>query len=259
MFPARRSSRPSAAVLSQAPLSPLLSPKRATRSSLAPAQTPTIAKSSPAQPAHTPGQFCLTLEQTPALRSRRCTPRAPQSRRDAVNLSLCFSPVKEAFSDKPQAEQSLQPPPTESVCMQEAPAAAVSVEEGGNETEISTIPLSPRRSPMPCKSPPDLQAPEPPSSLSFTLLPRGSPGCTPVEVQPSVCHTPNSSVTEVSVAILSPHPRMCSLFAPATIVSCTFRNFLIWILSATSSLPKDAACHQEIRLLERRCHPRDQT
>ncbi|XP_044193719.1 disks large-associated protein 5 isoform X2 [Thunnus albacares] len=212
----RRSSRLSAAVLPQAsPCSSYLSPRRVTRRSLALAQTPVQNHASPAQPVHTPAHLRLTLDQTPgqAPKSQHSTPQPPQSRNDTVNVSLCFSPVKEVPSDNTQPEEnpavSMQdntspvpesdtPIPVRSlpsICViqeQDEPAEAVNVD----------IPLSPRLSLSPCKSPPPVsKTPEPSSALSFTLSPCQPPLSSPtvisspaVESQESMCHTPESAV-----------------------------------------------------------------
>ncbi|XP_054860832.1 disks large-associated protein 5 isoform X2 [Amphiprion ocellaris] len=221
----RRSSRLSAAVLPQAsPCSTYLSPRRVTRRSLALAQTPVHA--SPAQPVQTPAHLRLTLQETPASKSQRGTAQPSQSRKDTVNTSLCFSPVKEVLSDDTQpdgipAEQSetLSTPeapacvsePSMPICL--FPTTAV-VEENDKPAEAAdaNIHNSPRLSLFPCKTPPPVsQAPEPSSALSFMLTPCVTPSQPPlsspniisspavqgpVETQQSVCHTPDSSVVE---------------------------------------------------------------
>ncbi|XP_008300146.1 disks large-associated protein 5 [Stegastes partitus] len=221
----RRSSRLSAAVLPQAsPCPTYLSPRRATRRSLALAQTPVHA--SPAQPIQTPVHLRLSLEETPAPKSQRGTPQLSQSRRDAVNTSLCFSPLREVLSDdnQPEGNSAKQ---SETVSTQEdtasvpepgmpthlLPTIAV-VEENDTPAEAinEDIPLSPRLSLSPCKTPPPVsQAPEPSSALSFMLTPCVTPGQPPisspniisspavqgpVETHQSVCHTPESSIVE---------------------------------------------------------------
>ncbi|XP_017274095.1 disks large-associated protein 5 isoform X2 [Kryptolebias marmoratus] len=207
--PVRRSSRLSAAVPPQASPCSLLSPRRvAPRRSLALARTPVGAHASPAQTVRTPGHLHLALEQTPASKPERGTPQASQSRRDPVNASLCFSPVREVLSDEAQSAQN-PTQPSEIVCMQEDSATTVSVEKEDDApvvTITSDLTLSPRLSLSPCTTPlPVLQAPEPPSSLSFMLSPCGTPSHTPisspvaqlpVEAQQSVCLSPDGSVIE---------------------------------------------------------------
>ncbi|XP_059180364.1 disks large-associated protein 5 isoform X2 [Centropristis striata] len=215
----RRSSRLSAAVLPQAsPCSSYLSPRRVTRRSLALAQTPVPAVGSPVQPVHTPAHLRLALSLTPAQtpKSQRGTPQSSRNRKDTVNSSLCFSAVKEALSEvtKPEGSSAHQsgtdstqeiaasvpelstPTPVHSL-----PAITV-VEELAEAVDVD-LPLSPRLSPSPCKTPPPVsQAPEPSASLSFMLSPCVTPSQPPtpsppaVEAQQSVCHTPDSSVVE---------------------------------------------------------------
>uniref|UniRef100_A0A3Q1FVU1 Discs, large (Drosophila) homolog-associated protein 5 n=1 Tax=Acanthochromis polyacanthus TaxID=80966 RepID=A0A3Q1FVU1_9TELE len=221
----RRSSRLSAAVLPQAsPCSSYLSPRRVTRRSLALAQTPVHA--SPAQPVQTPAHLRLTLEETPASKSQRGTPQPSQSRKDTVNTSLCFSPVKEVLSDDPQPNGN-PAEPSETISTPEDPACVsepsmpicllptiAAVEENDKPAEAvdTNVPNSPRLSLSPCTTlPPVSQAPEPSSALSFMLTPCVTPSQppisspsiifspavqVPVETQQSVCHTPNSSVVE---------------------------------------------------------------
>ncbi|KAM6964773.1 disks large-associated protein 5 [Tautogolabrus adspersus] len=206
----RRSSRLSAAVLPQAsPCSNYLSPRRVTRQSMA--QTPVPAAASPARPAHTPAHFCLTLEQTPAQASQRGTPRSSQNRKNSVNVSLCFTPVREVLSNvaQPEASHAHQ---SETVSVKESTATpvpplpsifVVEEQEEPAETVNNDLALSPRLSLSLCKTPlPVPEAPEPSSSLSFTLSPcetlNQPPTSSPpsVEAQESVCHTPDSSVIE---------------------------------------------------------------
>ncbi|XP_044034886.1 disks large-associated protein 5 isoform X2 [Siniperca chuatsi] len=213
----RRSSRLSAAVLLQAsPCSNFLSPRRVSLRSLALAQTPVHTTASPAQPVHTPAHLHLTLNQTPARapKSQRGTPQSSQNRMDTVNVSLCFTPVREVLSDNTQPEGSpahqsktvstqenstpIHSPPSISVVEeQDEPAEAVDVD----------LPLSPRLPLTPCKTPlPVSQAPELSSCLSFTLSPCVTPSQPPissplavqgpVDAQESVCYTPDSSVVE---------------------------------------------------------------
>ncbi|XP_035469847.2 disks large-associated protein 5 [Scophthalmus maximus] len=212
----RRSSRLSAAVQSQAsPCSKYLTPRRATRRSHALAQTPTQTVASPTQPILTPALMRLTLDQTP--KSRHGTPQSSQGRKDTVNVSLCFSPVKIVLPDDTQSEGS-PAQQAETVPTQEKPASvpepstdlpihslpSISAVEEPDEDVDDVLPVSPRLSPSPCKMPPPVsQAPEPSSSLSFTLSPCASPIPSPppagqghMEAQESVCCTPDTSVVE---------------------------------------------------------------
>ncbi|XP_035514005.1 disks large-associated protein 5 isoform X2 [Morone saxatilis] len=210
----RRSSRLSAAVLPQAsPCANYLSPRRVTRRSLALAQTPVHATASPAQ-------LRLTLSQTPAQapKSLRGTPQSSQASTDTVNVSLCFSPVKEVLSEDSQVEGS-PARQSETVATQENTAPelrtatpvhslpSISVVEEQDEPAVDDLPLSPRLSLSPCKTPlPVSQVPEPSSCLSFTLSPCVTPSRPPIscpsavqgplEPQESVCNTPDSSVVE---------------------------------------------------------------
>ncbi|XP_020503797.2 disks large-associated protein 5 isoform X1 [Labrus bergylta] len=208
----RRSSRLSATVLPQAsPCSNFLSPRRVTRRSMALAQTPVPATAaSPARPAHTPAHFCLTLEQTPAQVSQRGTPRSSQNRKNSVNVSLCFTPVREVLSDvapQPEASQSETVSVKESTATPEPPLPSIFVveQEEPADTVNSELAFSPRLSLSLCKTPLRVpEAPEPSSSLSFTLSPCETPNKPPtssppppaVEAQNSVCQTPDSSVIE---------------------------------------------------------------
>ncbi|XP_027145450.1 disks large-associated protein 5 isoform X2 [Larimichthys crocea] len=199
----RRSSRLSAAVLPHAsPFSNYLSPRRVTRRSLALAQTPlhTAAAASPAQ--LTPAQLRLTLSQTPAQapKSQRGTPQSTQNKKDTVNVSLCFSPVKEVLSHGTQAEGNpacqSETVPESNAPTHSLPFISVVQDEPAEAVEVT-----------PCKTPlPVSQAPEPSSCLSFTLSPCMTPTLPPIspppavqrimETQESVCHTPDSSVVE---------------------------------------------------------------
>uniref|UniRef100_A0A4W6CEC0 Discs, large (Drosophila) homolog-associated protein 5 n=1 Tax=Lates calcarifer TaxID=8187 RepID=A0A4W6CEC0_LATCA len=197
----RKSSRLSAAVLPQAsPCSNYLTPRRVTRRSLALSQTPAQTVASPAQPALTPAHLRLTLNQTP--KSQHGIPQPSQKREDTVNVSLCFSPVKEVLSDdaQPQGSPAQQ---TGTVSTQENPATvselstappvhslpSISVIEEQDEPAEAVnidLPVSPRLSLSPCKSPPAVsKAPEPSSALSFTLSP---------------CTTPSQPLTSFSPA-----------------------------------------------------------
>ncbi|XP_049916531.1 disks large-associated protein 5 isoform X2 [Epinephelus moara] len=243
----RRSSRLSAAVLPQAsPSSNYLSPRRVTRRSLALAQTPVHTISSPAQLVHTPAHSRLTLSQTPAQapKSQCGTPQSSHTRKDTANVSLCFSPVREVLSDGTQPEGS-PAQQSETVSTQENTASvpalstptpvhslpSISVVEEQDEPAEGVdvdLPVSPRLSLSPCKSPPAVsQAPEPSASLSFMLSPCVTP-CQPpiapspaVQAQPSVCYTPDSSVVEEIPGLdferyLQPSQR-CSLSPRATV------------------------------------------
>uniref|UniRef100_A0A8C2ZBC2 Discs, large (Drosophila) homolog-associated protein 5 n=1 Tax=Cyclopterus lumpus TaxID=8103 RepID=A0A8C2ZBC2_CYCLU len=189
-----RSSRLSAAVLPQAsPCSNYLSPRRVTQRSLAMAQTPLHSITSPAQPVHTPARFRLPLDQTPAQapKSQRGTPQSSPTRKDTVNVSLCFSPVKEAPElCTPASVHSL-------------PTINVVVEERGEPDEAVDVDLTL----SPCKT-----APEPASPPSFTLSPCVTPSQPPLssppavqgllEAQESVCLTPDNSAVEVNAYIV---------------------------------------------------------
>ncbi|XP_034716606.1 disks large-associated protein 5 isoform X2 [Etheostoma cragini] len=216
---ARRSSRLSAAVLPQAsPCSSYLSPRRVSRRSLALAQTPLDATASPAQPVHTPAHLSFALNRTPAPKSQRGTPQSSQKRKDTVNVSLCFSPVKEVLSDDSQPEgsparqsetvptqENPAPVPESSTAAPVLPLPSISVVEEqdkpGEAVDVS-LPLSPRLSLSPCKPTPTVsQASEPPS-LSFMLSPCVTPSQPSISfplaagAQESECHTPGSSVVE---------------------------------------------------------------
>lgn len=216
----RRSSRLSAAVLPQAsPCSNALTPRRITRRSLALAQTPVLAVASPSQPVLHLAHLRLTLDQTPtqASQSPRVTPHSSKKKKDTVNVSLCVPSVKEVHSDDTQPDES-PAQQSETVSTQDNTA---SVPELGTPMLVDSlppisaaeeqvdIPLCPRLSLSPCKTPPlSSQGPKPSSSLSFTLSPcvtptqpsisSHTPVQTPVEAQESVCHTPDSSVVEVN-------------------------------------------------------------
>ncbi|XP_041828978.1 disks large-associated protein 5 isoform X2 [Melanotaenia boesemani] len=192
----RRSSRLSAAVLPRAsPCTTYVSPRRVTRQSLALAQT-MVALASPAQSVHTPVRLHLTLEQTPAPKSRGATPQLPQNQEGAVNGSLCFSPVKEVLTDEIQSERS-STQQLERASSQDNTAA---------EDIHNDLSLPPRLSFAPCKTPsPVLQTPEPSAAMSFMLSPCVTPGQPAIssparqvhmEAQEFVCHTQNASVIE---------------------------------------------------------------
>ncbi|KAM6896888.1 disks large-associated protein 5 [Xenentodon cancila] len=211
--PVRRSSQLSAVLLPQAsPHSTYFSPRRVTRQSLALDQ----ARASPARPSHTPVKHCLTLEQTPAPKSQPGTPQSCKNRREDVNVSLCLSPIKDVLSDETQSKRS----PTqqsESVSTHEdapdlklgapiLPSISLENEHGEQAEAIKDgLPLSPRLSFSPSKTPPSApHPPEPSSALSFMLSPCASPSRSfsspavqvSAETQQSMCHTPDSSVIQ---------------------------------------------------------------
>ncbi|XP_054455116.1 disks large-associated protein 5 isoform X2 [Anoplopoma fimbria] len=212
----RRSSRLSAAVLPQAsPCSNYLSPRRGTRRSLALAQTPLRTIPSPAQPIHTPAYLRLTLDQTPAQapKSQRGTPQSCQKRKGTVNVSLCFSPVKEVLSEDTQPEghqemvttQENTASPSElstPATVHSLPSIYVAEEQGETAEAVDVdLPLSP------CKTTPTVsQAPETSLSLSFTLSPCVTPRQPLISSPPAVqgllkpqepvCNTPDNSFVE---------------------------------------------------------------
>ncbi|KAK9530622.1 hypothetical protein VZT92_012110 [Zoarces viviparus] len=204
----RRPSRLVAAVLPQAsPCSNYLTPRRVTRRSLALAQTPLHTIASPAQPVHTPA-----LDQTPAQAptSQRGTPQSSQNRVDTVNVSLCFSPVKEVLPDDTQPEGSpahqemvatranaaSAPELSTPATVQSLPSINV-VEEQGGPADAVDLPLSPCKTTLTVP-----QSPEPSLFLSFTLSPCVTPISSPPAVQGlleahgSVCLTPDISVVQ---------------------------------------------------------------
>ncbi|KAM6899154.1 disks large-associated protein 5 isoform 2-T2 [Lycodopsis pacificus] len=205
----RRPSRLIAAVLPQpqaSPCSNYLTPRRVTRRSLALAQTPLHTIASPAQPVHTPA-----LDQTPAQapKSQRGTPQSSHNRKDTVNVSRCFSPVKEVLSDDTQpvgspahqemANAASAPELSTPATVQSLPSINV-VEEQGEPAEAVDLPFSPCKTTLTVP-----QSPEPSSSLSFTLSPCVTPGQPPfsppavqglLEAHGSVCLTPDISVVQ---------------------------------------------------------------
>uniref|UniRef100_A0A3Q2UMG7 Discs, large (Drosophila) homolog-associated protein 5 n=1 Tax=Fundulus heteroclitus TaxID=8078 RepID=A0A3Q2UMG7_FUNHE len=206
----RRSSCLTPAALPRAsPQGSYLTPRRVTRRSLASAQTCVHANASPAQPGLSAGKPPLAVEKTPGSKSQRGSAQASQKKNDAVKLSLCFSAVEEVLSDEAQSGQS--PKLAESVPKLEE--AAFVAELGAHKHELPTISVekmdfrpsedmgdvSPRLSQTPCKTP------QPPSALSFTLSPCGSPGqasisspaeLVPMEAQVSVSPTSDGSAIE---------------------------------------------------------------
>nr|XP_020471520.1 disks large-associated protein 5 isoform X1 [Monopterus albus]XP_020471521.1 disks large-associated protein 5 isoform X1 [Monopterus albus] len=228
----RRSSRLSAAVLPRvSPFSNSFTPRRSTQRSVALSQTPVQMN---AQPVYTPAHLHLILNQTPAkaLKSQQGTPELTQKRKDVVNVSLCFSPVKEVCTspveqsgtvspqdDTAAVPELVTPIPVHSLLPivveeQDKPAEAVNID----------LPLSSSLSLSPCKMPTFSKDPEPSSSLSFTLSPCGTPSqpamASPppvqglLEAQESLCPVPDTSVAEESLGLddcyLQPSQR-CSL------------------------------------------------
>ncbi|XP_041818861.1 disks large-associated protein 5 [Chelmon rostratus] len=262
----RRSSRLSAAMLPQAsPCSNYLSPRRVTRRSLALAQTPVNAASSPAQLVRTPAQIHLTLKQTPAQapKSQHGTPQSSQKRKDTGSVSLCFPPVKEVRADDTQPEGS-PARQAETVLELSTPTPvpsipSISVAEEHNEPAEAVnmdLPISPRLSLSPCKTPlPASRAPEPSSSLSFTLSPCVTSGQPPavqglVEAQESVCHTPDNSVVEEIPGLdferyLQPSQR-CSLSPRATVAIETLSPMAVDVeMESPRSQSEDLPTQQE--------------
>lgn len=193
----RRSSHLNAAVLpGVSPCSTYLSPRRVTRRSLALAQTPV-------QHVHAPAHLRLTLRQTPEPKSQCGTPQATQSRRDIVNISMDFSPVKEVISDDTQPD-GCPAQVSEKVFtdIPSVPQLLPAILEPAEDVTVDN-PASPAVPGSPCKQPAVPPAPEPSSAPSFTLSPCATPS------QPSVsssavqglvetlCHTPDSTVVEV--------------------------------------------------------------
>ncbi|KAM9426714.1 disks large-associated protein 5 isoform 3-T3 [Pholidichthys leucotaenia] len=191
----RRSSCLSAAVLPEpSPCKTYLSPRRVTQRSFALAQTPVQDRASPAQSIQTPPP-CLTPRQTPGPKPQSET----EDTKNTVTISLHFSPVKEEPSQT--NERAHQP---ETVSTQEDPVSVPEslpiisfVQEDNTPPEAPNgdLPLSPRRSVSPCKTPPSVcQGPAPSGSLSFMPSPCASPS--PLKTQQSVCHTPDSLAME---------------------------------------------------------------
>ncbi|KAG7507706.1 hypothetical protein JOB18_042432 [Solea senegalensis] len=197
----RRSSRLSVAAPPPAsPLSNYLTPRRMTRRSLALAQTPVQSAPSPARSALTPAALRLTLDDAP---------ESLQEREPAVNVSLCFSPVKEVTSEdgspEPQTETSpaSAPEPSTDKPVHSIPSICVVEDEDQPDEEADLVLPVPRRlSLSPCKSP----------SMSFTMSPcvslseppttsSSSPPAAPAEqslteATPSRCQTPDNSAIE---------------------------------------------------------------
>ncbi|XP_035768051.1 disks large-associated protein 5 [Neolamprologus brichardi] len=192
----RRSSHLNAAVLpGVSPCSTYLSPRRVTRRSLALAQTPV-------QHVHTHAHLRLTVRQTPEPKSQCGTPQATQSRRDIVNISMDFSPVKEVISDDTQPDGCpAQVSEKVSTDIPSVPQLLPAILEPAEDLTVDN-PVSPAVPGSPCKQPTVPPAPEPSSAPSFTLSPCATPS------QPSVsssavqglvetlCHTPDSTVVE---------------------------------------------------------------
>lgn len=178
------------------PCSTYLSPRRVTRRSLALAQTPV-------QHVHTPAHLRLTVRQTPEPKSQCGTPQATQSRRDIVNISMDFSPVKEVISDDTQPDGCpAQVSEKVSSDIPSVPQLLPAILEPAEDVTVDN-PVSPAVPGSPCKQPAVPPAPEPSSAPSFTLSLCATPS------QPSVsssavqglvetrCHTPDSTVVEV--------------------------------------------------------------
>ncbi|XP_074520017.1 disks large-associated protein 5 [Halichoeres trimaculatus] len=263
----RRSSRLIAAVLPQAsPCTNYLSPRRVTRRSLALAQTPNQATASPVKPTHTPAQFCLTLEQTPAqaLKSQRGTPKSTQKRKDPVNVSLCFTPVRQVSSDAAKPEASPETVPSqENTATPLPPIPAISVTEEQDEADRAVsddFPVSPRLSLCLSETPlPVSKAPEPPCSLSFTISPCGTPSLpnnsssAAVEAQESVCHSPDSSVVEEVPVLdferyLQPTPR-CSTSPGEAVAAETLSPMAVDVeMESPRGQSEDMITQQELAL-----------
>lgn len=193
----RRSSRLSVAVLPHAsPCSDYLSPRRFTRQSLALVQTPVQAAASPAQSSCTPARLGLNQTSAETPKSQRGTPQPTQNRGDAVNLSVCSSPVKEVLLSEKQPNRSpaCQSEPVSEFGMPTLPV----VEEPVQQAELVNfdLPLSP------CKTPPFCQPPELSTCLSFTVSPCMTPSRAPIS-QESVCHTADNSAVEVKTILLT--------------------------------------------------------
>ncbi|XP_029933425.1 disks large-associated protein 5 isoform X1 [Myripristis murdjan] len=197
----RRSSRLSAAVLPQAsPCSSLtLTPGKITRRSTA------LSHASPAHLAHTPAR----LRQSPQPN----TPQLSHNRRDNVNVSLSFSPVKEVSSDSMQPEEHPEnqlesatrqgettldcnedtnqpehftvPEPSSPVREQSLPTiSVVQDQDGAPETTSASLPLSPFKS-----SSASSHVPTSPSTLRLTLSPCLANSQSPLS-SPTVCSSP---------------------------------------------------------------------
>lgn len=243
------------------PCSTYLSPRRVTRRSLALAQTPV-------QHVHTPAHLRLTLRQTPEPKSQCGTPQATHSRRDTVNISMDFSPVKEVISDDTQTDgcpaQVSEKVSTDIPSVPQLLPAICLVKELDEPAEDVTVdgPVSPAVPVSPCKQPAVSPAPEPSSALSFTLSPCATPS-QPSVSSPAVqglvetlCHTPDSTVVEVNKFLFF-FPILCCAsdfvgwgfvfklcnesVQSRYLLFCNFRKFLDWILRDTSSPQTDAA------------------
>lgn len=196
----RRSSRLSAAVPPQAsPCSSSLTPRRVTRRSLALALTPVQSVSSPAQAVLTPAH--LRLHQTPATapEPQPSVRHSSQKRKDTVNVSLCFSPVKEVLSSHPdgteqQSEEVSVSEPDTLTPAHSLQSISVAEEQSGPADAMHVdLPVGPRLSLSPARTPSFTPTSKP--SLSFMLSPCATPS------QPSVCGTPDASV-EVNSLVL---------------------------------------------------------
>ena len=186
----------SVAVLPHAsPCSDYLSPRRVTRQSLTLVQTPVRAAASPAQSSRTPARLGPNQISAEASKSRRGTPQPTPNRGDAVNLSVCSSPVKEVLSEK----QPNRSPACQSEPVSEFGAATLpAVEEPVQQAELisSDLPLSP------CKTPSFSQPPELSTRLSFAVSPCMTPNRASIS-QESMCHTADNSAVEVQTISLT--------------------------------------------------------
>ncbi|XP_028332959.1 disks large-associated protein 5 isoform X2 [Gouania willdenowi] len=229
----RRSVRLSAAMLPpSSPRSTYLTPRRSTRRSNALAQVSTSAHASPARITHT--HFCLTLEHTPAPKSKSGT---PHNQEDADRVDLSFSSVKVELSGTSQLERSpselSQTASTEefaasvpelNTSVKLLPTVAVVVEKDEPAEPMDGPTGSQRLSLSLCETLPLVSNPTP--NLSFTLSP-GEQG--PMETQPSVCRTPDTSITDdvpgLDTRYFQPH--RCSLSPLQTVATETLSPMVV--------------------------------
>ncbi|XP_039472064.1 disks large-associated protein 5 isoform X1 [Oreochromis aureus] len=255
----RRSSHLNAAVLpGVSPCSTYLSPRRVTRRSLALAQTPV-------QHVHTPAHLRLTLRQTPEPKSQCGTPQATHSRRDTVNISMDFSPVKEVISDDTQTDgcpaQVSEKVSTDIPSVPQLLPAICLVKELDEPAEDVTVdgPVSPAVPVSLCKQPAVSPAPEPSSALSFTLSPCATPS-QPSVSSPAVqglvetlCHTPDSTVVEEISGLdferyLQPSDR-CSLTPRDTVATETLSPMAVDVeMESPKRQPTDFLTEKESAL-----------